>query len=84
MENAPGPPEHEKKCVHISLPKCTRMHYITRRSNWMHKHKFGIKDTNAHFVNSAVVPPKYEKMCIDVSWPGRTKIHYATRISHEM
>jgi hypothetical protein len=42
MEIAQGPPEHEKKCIDISHPRCTEMHYMTHKSDRMQKHKFCI------------------------------------------
>jgi hypothetical protein len=42
MQTAPGPPEDEKKCVDIACPGRTRVHYMTRRSHWMQKYKFGV------------------------------------------
>jgi hypothetical protein len=37
------------------------MHYVTRRTNQMHKHKFGIMCTGALFVKSVPILPEREK-----------------------
>jgi hypothetical protein len=42
METTPDPPEHEKGCIDVSCPKCTRIHNVTGRSHWMQKYKFGV------------------------------------------
>jgi hypothetical protein len=61
METTPGPPEPKKECVDSSRPERTRMHYVTRRSHRMQKHKFGVMFPGALFVISVPVPLKYEK-----------------------
>jgi hypothetical protein len=60
------------------------MHYVTRRTHRMEKHKFGITCPDTLFVESVPVPPKHEKACVIVSWHGRTRMHYLTHISHCM
>jgi hypothetical protein len=60
METAPGPPEHEKLSIYISLPGSTRMHYVTQRSHWMQKHKFNVTYPGVLFVESVPVPPEHE------------------------
>jgi hypothetical protein len=59
------------------------MHYVTHRSHWMQKHKFGITCPEALFIESVQVPPEHEK-CVDVTHPRCTRMHYVTRISHQM
>jgi hypothetical protein len=61
MEITSGPPEHEKGCADVSHPGCTRMHYVTRRSHQMQKHKSGITCPDALFAISILVPPEHEK-----------------------
>jgi hypothetical protein len=34
-ESIPVPPEHEKYCVDVLLPRCNGMHYVTCRSHRM-------------------------------------------------
>jgi hypothetical protein len=60
------------------------MHYMTRRSHRMQKHKFGVMCPNAFFIKSVPVPPKHEKYCTTVSGPRSTRLHYVTHISHKM
>jgi hypothetical protein len=40
--SALGPIGNEKWCVDLSHFGHTRAHYVTRRSHWMQKHKFGV------------------------------------------
>jgi hypothetical protein len=55
------------------------MHYVTRRSRWMQKHKFSILCPGALFVKSVPVHPKHEKWCVDVFLTEtRRKIPYCT------
>jgi hypothetical protein len=61
VESILVPPEPEKWCVDISRPGCTEMHYVTRRSLRMQKHKFGATCHNTHFVESVLVPSEHEK-----------------------
>jgi hypothetical protein len=60
------------------------MHYVTRRSYRMQKHKFGVMCTSVLFVESVPVPPQHKKLCIDVSHTGHTGMHCMTRKSHRM
>jgi hypothetical protein len=60
------------------------MHYLTRRSYWMQKHKFGETCPGTLFVESVPGPPEHEKYCVDVSCLGHTKMHYVTRKTHRM
>jgi hypothetical protein len=55
VESEPVPPEHEKYCVDVSHLGCTGMHYVTRRSHRMQKHKFGITCPDAPFVESVSI-----------------------------
>jgi hypothetical protein len=43
MRNAPIPHEHEEKCVDVSFPGGTEMHYVNCRYHQMQKHKFGVR-----------------------------------------
>jgi hypothetical protein len=61
VESQPILPEHEKQCIDILLPEWTGMHYVTRISHRMQKHKFGITCPDAHFVESLLVSPEHEK-----------------------
>jgi hypothetical protein len=60
------------------------MHYMTRRSHQLQKHKFGVKYPGALFMETRLGPPEHEKYCIDISHPGRTRMHYVTCTSHRM
>jgi hypothetical protein len=60
------------------------MHYMTRRSHQMQKHKFGLMCPRALFMETTPGPAKHEKWCIDVSRRGRNEIHYVTHRSHQM
>jgi hypothetical protein len=51
----------------ISRHRRTGMHFVTRRSHMMQKHKFGVTSLVALFMLTAPVPPKHEKLCADVS-----------------
>jgi hypothetical protein len=42
-------------------PRCTGMHYVTRISYRMQKHKFNITYPDALFMETARVPPEHEK-----------------------
>jgi hypothetical protein len=37
------------------------MHYVTHRTHWMQKHKFGVTCVGTLFVQSVPVPPEHEK-----------------------
>jgi hypothetical protein len=43
------------------MPGCTKMHYVTHRSNWMEKWKCGPTCPAALFIETAPDPPKHEK-----------------------
>jgi hypothetical protein len=47
--------------VDESCPRCTRIHYVTRKSTRMQKHKFGMTCPVTLFVGSALDPPEHEK-----------------------
>jgi hypothetical protein len=50
------------KIVHRCFaPRCTEMHYVTHRSHWMQKDKFGVTCPDVLFVKSVPVPPEHEK-----------------------
>jgi hypothetical protein len=59
------------------------MHFVTRRSNRMQKHKFGVTCPGAIFVESLPISPKHEKLCTDVSCPRCTEMHYVTHRYHQ-
>jgi hypothetical protein len=59
VEFVPVLPEYEKWCV--LHPGRTGMHYVTRKSNQMQKHKFVITCPNTLFVESEPVAPEHEK-----------------------
>jgi hypothetical protein len=54
------------------------MHYVTRRSHRMQKHKFGVTCPDVLFIKSIPVPPEHQKYCVDVSHTG---MHYMTHRS---
>jgi hypothetical protein len=71
METTPGPPEHakycvdvlgplehEKVCVNISHRGCTRMHYVTHKSQRMYKHRFSVMCPDALSVESVPLRPE--------------------------
>jgi hypothetical protein len=60
------------------------MHYVTRRSHQMQKHKFRVKCPGMLFMETASSPPEHENLCIDVLRHGPTGMHYVTRRSHRM
>jgi hypothetical protein len=37
------------------------MHYVTRRSHWIQKHKFNVMCPGALFLETALGPPEHEK-----------------------
>jgi hypothetical protein len=55
------PPEYEKLCDHVSHPRCTRMHYVTSKSDRIEKHKFDVTCPGTLFIETAPVPPEHEK-----------------------
>jgi hypothetical protein len=61
IEIAPGPLDHEKWCVNISHTESTGMHYMTRRSYQIQKHKFSVTYPAWFFMETATGPPFYEK-----------------------
>jgi hypothetical protein len=54
------PLEHEKKCVDVSSPRCTGMHYVTHRSHRMQKHKFGVTSPDSLFMETTPSLPEHE------------------------
>jgi hypothetical protein len=60
------------------------MHYVTRRSHRMKKHKFGVTCPHTLFMENTPCPPEHEKQCVDISRHGHTGMHYMTRRSHQM
>jgi hypothetical protein len=40
------------------------MHYVTRRSYRMQKHKFGVTYPDANFVESVAIPPEHENSAL--------------------
>jgi hypothetical protein len=81
MKTAPGPPEHEKKCIDISRHICIGMHCVTQRSNRMQKHKFSVNYSGTLFKGTALSPPEHEKLCFNVSRLGSIVMHYVTHRS---
>jgi hypothetical protein len=61
VESEPVQPKHEKWCIDVSCPGCTRMHYVTHRSHRMQNHKFGVMCPSVLFVESVSVLPEHEK-----------------------
>jgi hypothetical protein len=43
------------------------MHYVTRKSHRMQKHKFGVTFLGSLFTETAPGPPEHEKLCVHVS-----------------
>jgi hypothetical protein len=60
------------------------MHYVTRGSHRMQKHKFGVPCSEVFFMKTAPGPPEHEKYSIDILWPKCTGMYYVTRRSHQM
>jgi hypothetical protein len=60
------------------------MHYVTRISHQIQKHKFGITCPSSLFVESVPVPPKHEKLRINVLHSGHNKMPYVTCRTHRM
>jgi hypothetical protein len=60
------------------------MHYVTRISHRMQKHKFGETCSVVLLVESVPVPAEHEKYCVDVLSPGHNRRHYVTHRSHLM
>jgi hypothetical protein len=55
-----GPPEHEKSCIDVSLPGCTKSLYVTK-SPEHEKTQVGRNGPGVLFMGSASGPAKYEK-----------------------
>jgi hypothetical protein len=60
------------------------MHYVTRKSHRMEKHRFSVIFSGALIVEYIPVQHELEKYCFDVSCPRRTGVHHMTRRSHRM
>jgi hypothetical protein len=50
---------HEKYRIADPHPGCTEMHYVTRQSHRMQKHKFGVTYPGVLYVESVPVPPEH-------------------------
>jgi hypothetical protein len=66
------------------MPRTCWMHYVSRSSHQIQKHKFVVMCPIALFLGSAPGPPEHEKYCTDVSYPGCTQMHYVIRRLHLM
>jgi hypothetical protein len=55
------------------------MHYVTRGSHWMRKHKFDITCLDVFLIEFIVVTADREKLCVSFLRP---RMHYVTRRSH--
>jgi hypothetical protein len=53
--------EHEKYCIDVLRPRCAGMHYITRISYRIQKHKCDVTCPDALFLETAPIPPEHEK-----------------------
>jgi hypothetical protein len=60
------------------------MHYVTHRSKWKQKDKFGITCPDTLFVEFVPVLIEHEKYCVDVSRPRCNRMHFVTRVTHQM
>jgi hypothetical protein len=60
------------------------MHYVTRRSYRIPKHKFGVTCLGLLCKKTAPSPPEHEKECIYILHRGYNGMHYVTRRSHPM
>jgi hypothetical protein len=49
------------QCALWSPPGGKGIHYVTRRSDWMQKHKFGVMCPSSHSIESLPVPLENEK-----------------------
>jgi hypothetical protein len=47
--------------INISRPKCIEMHYVTHRSLWMQKNKFGVMCPDTLFMETVSGLPEHEK-----------------------
>jgi uncharacterized membrane protein YsdA (DUF1294 family) len=61
VESVLVPPEHEKKCGHISWPGCTIMQYVTHKSHRMQKHKFSVMCLLVLFMETTPGQTDHEK-----------------------
>jgi hypothetical protein len=61
METPLGPTEHEKWCLNVSRPRCTRVQHVTHRSNWMQKQKFSVMCPDVLFMKTTPGSPEHEK-----------------------
>jgi hypothetical protein len=59
--NRTGPTRVGKIVRRRFIPRSNAMHYVTRRSNQMQKHKFDVTYPGALFVESIPVPPEHEE-----------------------
>jgi hypothetical protein len=84
MQIALGPPRHEKSCNYISCPGRSEMHYVTRRSHRLQKHKFNVTSPGTLSMETALGRPEHEKKCIDNSRPRCTGMHYVNHRSYQM
>jgi hypothetical protein len=57
VETTPGPQEHEKYCIHVSRPGCTRKHYKSHRSDQVQKPKLRVTCPSALSIESVPVAP---------------------------
>jgi hypothetical protein len=60
------------------------MHYVTHRSHYMQKLKFGVTCPVMLIMETPPDPPEHEIECLDVSRPRLTGMHYVTQRSHWM
>jgi hypothetical protein len=60
------------------------MHYLSRKSHWMQKHKFGVTCPGMLLVQIAPGSPEFEKECVNISCPGCTRMQYVAPRSHRM
>jgi hypothetical protein len=59
------------------------MPYVTYRSHWMQKHKFGVMCHGALFMEITPSPPKHEKYYVDISRSRRSGLPYVNRRSQK-
>jgi hypothetical protein len=60
------------------------MHYVTRRTHRMQKHKFCIMCPSADLIEITPGLLEHENCCVDISHPGLTKVPNVTRRFHFM
>jgi hypothetical protein len=75
-------PSMKNSASTFSCPDHNGMHYLSRGSHWMQKHKFRVRCLGVYFVESTPSPPEHEKLCVDVSRPGHTRMQYVTHRLH--